>query len=168
VAAIYSLLCGDAVTENGHYDRLGSGAAAANIRDTLRAADPLLEDIDRRNMLYARSSVERVKALLEPDSTLAGKLAALVKEIYRQGKAAAKETDGGLHQRLAHRLHRIRGGGDTWLRLGREETCALLTARLLYEEKRTELSLGRDGRDELLASLSRKEKSGPDQGAEGG
>jgi hypothetical protein len=35
----------------------------------------------------------------------------------------------------------FRGGGDTRLRLGREETCALLTARLLYEEKRAELSL---------------------------
>ncbi|MDR1286852.1 MAG: DUF4194 domain-containing protein [Treponema sp.] len=35
----------------------------------------------------------------------------------------------------------FRGGGDTRLRLGREETCALLTARLLYEEKRTELHL---------------------------
>jgi hypothetical protein len=35
----------------------------------------------------------------------------------------------------------FRGGGDTRLRLGKEETCALLTARLLYEEKRAELSL---------------------------
>jgi hypothetical protein len=35
----------------------------------------------------------------------------------------------------------FRGGGDTRIRLGREETCALLTARLLYEEKRVELSL---------------------------
>jgi hypothetical protein len=35
----------------------------------------------------------------------------------------------------------FRGAGDTRLRLGREETCALLTARLLYEEKRVELSL---------------------------
>jgi hypothetical protein len=43
-----------------------------DIRDTLRAVDPLLEDIDRRNMPYARSSAERVKTLLEPDSTLAG------------------------------------------------------------------------------------------------
>jgi hypothetical protein len=84
-------------------------AMLEDIRDTLRAVDPLLEDIDRRNMLYARSSVERVKALLEPDSTLAGKLAALVKEIYRQGKGAAKDTEGGeLYRRLAHRLHRIR------------------------------------------------------------
>jgi hypothetical protein len=80
-----------------------------DIRDTLRAVDPLLEDIDRRNMLYARSSVERVKALLEPDSTLTGKLSVLVKEIYHQGKVAAKDTEGGeLHHKLIHRLHRIR------------------------------------------------------------
>ncbi|MDR1430318.1 MAG: DUF5716 family protein [Spirochaetaceae bacterium] len=75
-----------------------------DIRDTLRAVDPLLEDIDRRNMLYARSSVERVKALLEPDSTLAGKLSLLVKEIY-----SGKTRDGESGEtRLAHRLHRIR------------------------------------------------------------
>ncbi|MDR1286853.1 MAG: DUF5716 family protein [Treponema sp.] len=76
-----------------------------DIRDTLRAVDPLLEDIDRRNMLYARSSVERVKALLEPDSTLAGKLGVLAREIYREGKAG---EHGELHHRLAHRLHRVR------------------------------------------------------------
>jgi hypothetical protein len=35
----------------------------------------------------------------------------------------------------------FRGGSSTRLRLGREETCALLVFRLLYEEKRTELSL---------------------------
>jgi hypothetical protein len=35
----------------------------------------------------------------------------------------------------------FRGGGDTRLRLGREETCAFLIARLLYEEKRAELFL---------------------------
>jgi hypothetical protein len=35
----------------------------------------------------------------------------------------------------------FRGGSGTRLRLGREETCALLVFRLLYEEKRAELSL---------------------------
>jgi hypothetical protein len=35
----------------------------------------------------------------------------------------------------------FRGGSDTRFRLGREETCALLVFRLLYEEKRAELSL---------------------------
>jgi hypothetical protein len=59
-------------------------------------------------MLYARSSVERVKALLEPDSTLAGKLAALIKEIYRQGKGEKGPEGGELHHKLTHRLHRIR------------------------------------------------------------
>jgi hypothetical protein len=35
----------------------------------------------------------------------------------------------------------FRGGSGTRLRLNREETCALLVFRLLYEEKRVELSL---------------------------
>jgi hypothetical protein len=74
------------------------------IRDTLRAVDPLLEDIDRRNMLYSRSSTERVKALLEPDSTIAGKLRSLVREIYAETGTSGE----GLHRKLAHRLHHIR------------------------------------------------------------
>jgi hypothetical protein len=69
-----------------------------DIRDTLRAVDPLLEDIDRRNMLYARSSTERVKALLEPDSTIAGKIAALAREISARADAAM----------FTHHLHRIK------------------------------------------------------------
>jgi hypothetical protein len=68
------------------------------IRDTLRAVDPLLEDIDRRNMLYARASIERVKTLLEPDSTIAGKIAALVKSLYT----------GRSHGLLSHRVHAVR------------------------------------------------------------
>jgi hypothetical protein len=82
-----------------------------DIRDTLRAVDPLLEDIDRRNMLYARSSVERVKALLEPDSTIAGKLGLLIKALYRQGGDSAQGGGGESGEpwhRLAHRLHRVR------------------------------------------------------------
>jgi hypothetical protein len=71
------------------------------IRDTLRAVDPLLEDIDRRNMLYARGSTERVKALLEPDSTIAGKIGILVREIHSRGESAAAAS-------FRHRLHRVR------------------------------------------------------------
>jgi hypothetical protein len=71
------------------------------IRDTLRAVDPLLDDIDRRNMLYSRSSIERVKALLEPDSTLAGKLGVLIRELYA-------DRTGGRCRRLMHRLHGVR------------------------------------------------------------
>ena len=69
------------------------------IRDILRAVDPLLDDIDRRNMLYSRSSIERVKALLEPDSTLAGKLGALIRELH---------ADRTGERRLPHRLHGVR------------------------------------------------------------
>ncbi|MDR2078303.1 MAG: DUF5716 family protein, partial [Treponema sp.] len=85
-------------------------AMLEGIRDTLRAVDPLLEDIDLRNMQYARSSIERVKALLEPDSTLAGKLGALIKEIYHQEKDPRdiKGGSGKRSRKLAHRLHRIR------------------------------------------------------------
>jgi hypothetical protein len=35
----------------------------------------------------------------------------------------------------------FRGGSDTRFHFGREDTCALLVLRLVYEEKRTELSL---------------------------
>jgi hypothetical protein len=35
----------------------------------------------------------------------------------------------------------FQGAGDTRLRLGREETCALLVMRLLYEEKKLEITL---------------------------
>jgi hypothetical protein len=70
------------------------------IRDTLNAVDPLLREIDHRNSLYSRSSTERIKVLLEPDSTIAGKIGVLIKEMHRGNK--------GLYHRLIHRLHRIR------------------------------------------------------------
>jgi hypothetical protein len=55
-----------------------------DIRDTLRALDPLQDEIDKRNSLYARSSIQRVKMLLEPDTTLAGKLSALAKALVNR------------------------------------------------------------------------------------
>jgi hypothetical protein len=80
-------------------------AMLEEIRDILRAVDPLLDDIDRRNMLYARSSIERVKALLEPDSTLAGKLGFLIRELH-----ASRDGHGGrgLYAGFLHRLHGAR------------------------------------------------------------
>ncbi|GHV77020.1 hypothetical protein AGMMS49942_18410 [Spirochaetia bacterium] len=70
------------------------------IRDDLRAVDPLQDEIDRRNADYSTSSVEQIKALLEPDTTLAGKLGILVKALYG--------GDPALTEELSHRLHRIR------------------------------------------------------------
>jgi hypothetical protein len=83
------------------------------IRDTLRAVDPLLDDIDKRNMLYARSSTERVKTLLEPDSTIAGKLGILTR--------ALSESRAG---ELDHRILGIRSFSPESLyrRYKREET----------------------------------------------
>lgn len=70
------------------------------IRDDLRAVDPLQDEIDRRNADYSTSSVEQIKALLEPDTTLAGKLGILVKALYG--------GDPALTEKLSHRLHRVR------------------------------------------------------------
>ncbi len=93
----------------GKYSRLGHATVVEareklvtmleEIRDTLKALDPLLEEIDRRNMLYARSSTERVKTLLEPDSTLAGRIALLVRGLF---------AVDGLHRNLAHHLYHVR------------------------------------------------------------
>jgi hypothetical protein len=106
------------------------------IRDTLRAVDPLLDDIDRRNMLYARSSIERIKALLEPDSTLAGKLGSLIREIY-----AGRDAAGGLYLRLPHRLYGVR---------------AISPESLYRRYKRDTVKPGKDFRPEVDAEGRKK------------
>jgi hypothetical protein len=70
------------------------------IRDSLKSLDPLLEEIDKRNMMYARSSTERVKAMLEPDSTIAGKLMTLTREIIN--------SENKTYEAFPHHLHRIK------------------------------------------------------------
>ncbi len=72
------------------------------IRDILKAVDPLLDEIDRRNMLYAKSSVERVRALLEPASTISGKIMRAA-QLILEGKKAGVD--------LAHHLYRVEGLG---------------------------------------------------------
>jgi hypothetical protein len=137
--------------------RLGSATQAESrlrlctmleeIRDTLRAVDPLLDDIDRRNMLYARSSFERVKTLLEPDSTIAGKLGSLIREIYAPRQTGDGEKDKvPPHLRLFHRLHGIRvvAPGSLYRR-NRRETVRLrggaLTVADRAAQKRVEAEL---------------------------
>lgn len=51
------------------------------IRDVLKGLDPLLSEIDRRNMQYARVSSERISLLLAPDSSITGRLALLAKGV---------------------------------------------------------------------------------------
>ena len=69
------------------------------IRDDLRAVDPLEDEIDRRNAAYSRSSTEIIKAYIEPDSTVAGKIGALIKAIYGGNKK--------VHGALSHGMHRL-------------------------------------------------------------
>ena len=68
------------------------------IRDDLRSVDPLEDEIDRRNAAYSRSSTEIIKAYIEPDSTVAGKIGLLIKAI---------QSNGEIHLNIAHNIHRI-------------------------------------------------------------
>ncbi|WP_461258014.1 Wadjet anti-phage system protein JetA family protein [Treponema sp. R80B11-R83G3] len=70
------------------------------IRDDLKSVDPLEDEIDRRNAAYSRSSTEIIKAYIEPDSTIAGKIGQLIKAIYG-GNEEVKSN-------IIHGLHRIR------------------------------------------------------------
>jgi len=67
------------------------------IRDDLKSVDPLEDEIDRRNAAYSRSSTEIIKAYIEPDSTVAGKIGMLIKAI--QGNSE-------IRSHIAHGLHR--------------------------------------------------------------
>jgi hypothetical protein len=69
------------------------------IRDDLRSVDPLEDEIDRRNADYSRSSTEIIRAYIEPDSTVAGKLGNLIKELHGGNE--------NLQESLAHRIHRL-------------------------------------------------------------
>lgn len=54
------------------------------IREVLKELDPLLSEIDRRNMQYARSSAERLSLLLEPDSSVTARLAQLARSVSQR------------------------------------------------------------------------------------
>ncbi|MDR0289588.1 MAG: DUF5716 family protein [Treponema sp.] len=69
------------------------------IRDDLKSVDPLEDEIDRRNADYSRSSTEIIRAYIEPDSTIAGKLGMVIKALH--------SGNNELRRHLAHGLHRI-------------------------------------------------------------
>jgi hypothetical protein len=69
------------------------------IRDDLKTVDPLEDEIDRRNAAYSRSSTEIIKAYIEPDSTIAGKMGVLIKALYGGNEP--------LREHFAHGLFRI-------------------------------------------------------------
>jgi len=74
------------------------------IRDDLRSVDPLEDEIDRRNAAYSRSSTEIIKAYIEPDSTVAGKIGLLIKAVQN---AIPGDNNDDVRQRIAHGIYRI-------------------------------------------------------------
>jgi len=70
------------------------------IRDDLKSVDPLEDEIDRRNAAYSRSSTEIIRAYIEPDSTVAGKIGLIIKDIY--------DGNEEIQSDIAHGLHRLR------------------------------------------------------------
>ncbi|MDR1903220.1 MAG: DUF5716 family protein [Treponema sp.] len=129
------------------------------IRDSLRAVDPLLDEIDHRNMLYAKASTERVKTLLEPESSVAGKVAALVKALYnlrRGDPGAGSETKNisasSLSEGFSHHIYGIRGfAPESLYRRHKRETALLKRQVFAVDEealKKTE--------DELLERLEKQ------------
>ncbi|MCL1818946.1 MAG: DUF5716 family protein, partial [Spirochaetaceae bacterium] len=68
------------------------------IRDDLKSVDPLEDEIDRRNAAYSRSSTEIIKAYIEPDSTIAGKIGMLIKAIHGGGANPRFAVSHGLHR----------------------------------------------------------------------
>ena len=74
-------------------------AMLEEIRDDLKSVDPLEDEIDRRNADYSRASTEIIRAYIEPDSTVAGKLGMVIKALH--------SGNNELRRRLAHGLYRI-------------------------------------------------------------
>ena len=68
------------------------------IRDDLRSVDPLEDEIDRRNAAYSRSSTEIIKAYIEPDSTVAGKIGILIKAMYNGDSQVLEALHHGIHR----------------------------------------------------------------------
>jgi hypothetical protein len=126
------------------------------IRDSLRAVDPLLDEIDRRNMLYSKTSSERVKSLLEPESSVAGKLTALVRALYtfrREELAPGGETGktAFLSEGFTHYIYGIRGfAPESLYRRHRRETVPLKRQVFAADEEAL-----KKAEDELLERLEK-------------
>ncbi len=114
-------------------------ALLEDIRDQLKALDPALDDIDRRNMIYARSSLESIRSRLRSDATVAGRLIEIARSVVH---------DEALSRRLSHRIHRARwfGKESRYNRWFRESPRAVLLAKprvdtLVLERAEAELRL---------------------------
>ncbi|GHV24572.1 hypothetical protein FACS189498_1910 [Spirochaetia bacterium] len=119
------------------------------IRDDLRSVDPLEDEIDRRNAAYSRSSTEIIKAYIEPDSTVAGKLGLLIKAVHGGSDALGEKISHGLYRigflspsSLAFRRNRDEGDFNAAVSKADVEALAQTEAEFL-ERMRRRLSLKR-------------------------
>jgi hypothetical protein len=97
------------------------------IRDDLRAVDPLEDEIDRRNAAYSRSSTEIIKAYIEPDSTVAGKIGLLIKAIKEGSVLPSGEKVQSI---VPHHLYRIRFLSPSTLAFTQKRTEGEFTAAI--------------------------------------
>jgi hypothetical protein len=97
-----------------------------DIRDQLRLLDPLVVDIDRRNMLYARSSIESIKSRIRSDVTVAGRITVLCQALATKALSAEQAE---LH------LHRLRwlGAESFYVRSQRSELTGSFQYRPLHD-----------------------------------
>ncbi|GHV68013.1 hypothetical protein AGMMS49928_06410 [Spirochaetia bacterium] len=119
------------------------------IRDDLRSVDPLEDKIDQRNAAYSRSSTEIIKAYIEPDSTVAGKLGLLIKAVHSGSDALGEKISHGLYRigflspsSLAFRRNRDEGDFNAAVSKADVEALAQTEAEFL-ERMRRRLSLKR-------------------------
>ncbi|MCL1813654.1 MAG: DUF5716 family protein [Treponema sp.] len=68
------------------------------IRDDLRSVDPLENEIDRRNAAYSRASTEIIRAYIEPDNTVAGKIGLIIKAIYNGNDRLRSGISHGIYR----------------------------------------------------------------------
>jgi hypothetical protein len=108
--------------ESADAARLRLKAMLEDIRDQLRSLDPTLDEIDRRNMIYARSSLDRIRSRLRSDATLAGRITEIVRAVAANPAFA---------RRLPLGLYRARwlGAESRYRRWTRESSIPVLAAR---------------------------------------
>jgi hypothetical protein len=109
------------------------------IRDDLASIDPILESIDDRNRRYSRISTERIRAQLHADTSLQGRIAAIIGAIAdgRLAPDPGGEGDASMHRAhppgVAIKLHRLRFVADESLYVARSrEVTAEALARPVF------------------------------------
>jgi len=97
------------------------------IRDDLASIDPILESIDDRNRRYSRISTERIRAKLHADTSLQGRISALVSAI----------GDGTLPPGIVLKQHRLRyvANGSIYVLRSRDVTADALVRPVADEEE---------------------------------